>query len=114
MDLEIDVIIKEKKSVVHLAGEIDIYTSEKLKGTLMTLAQQENHTIEVYLDDVNYMDSVGLGIFIGALKSTRKNNSVLKLVNLQDRVYRLFKITGIHEVLDINFTVGRKNRNGEL
>lgn len=114
MNLEIDVIINEKKTNVNLAGEIDVYTAPKLKEALLPLTKQENHVIEVYLDHVNYMDSTGLGVFIGILKSTKENNSYLRLVNLQERVQRLFKITGIDEVMDINYTIGGEQINGSI
>lgn len=108
MNLDIDVIIKEKMTVVHLSGEIDVYTAPKLKESLLPLAKQENHTLEIHLDDVNYMDSTGLGVFIGVLKSTKENNSQMTLVNLQDRVQRLFKITGLNEIMNINYMIGGK------
>lgn len=114
MNLEIDVTIEEDKSIVYLSGEIDVYTAPKLKEALLPLSQQEDHVVEVYLDEVNYMDSTGLGIFIGILKSTKEKNSSLKLVNLQERVHRLFKITGLHEIMDINFTIGGKKGNGNI
>lgn len=114
MNIDIDVIIKESKTIVNLSGEIDVYTAPKLKEALLPLTKQENHVIEVYLEDVNYMDSTGLGVFIGVLKSTKENNSHLKLVNLQDRVQRLFKITGLNEIIDINYTIGGKQENGSI
>lgn len=114
MNLEIDVIIEEEKSIVNLSGEIDVYTAPKLKEALLPLTKQENHVIEVYLDEVNYMDSIGLGVFIGVLKSTKENKGSLKLVNLQDRVQRLFRITGLNEIMDINFTIGGKKGNGSI
>lgn len=114
MNLDIDVTIKESKTIVNLSGEIDVYTAPKLKEALLPLTKQENHVIEVYLDDVNYLDSTGLGVFIGVLKSTKENNSRLKLVNLQDRVQRLFKITGLNEIIDIHYTIGGKQENGTI
>ncbi len=47
------------------------------------------------------MDSTGLGIFVGALKSSKANNSSLKLRGMTDRVKRISEITGLTEVMDI-------------
>lgn len=105
MNLKVDVVEENGKSVVRLTGEIDAYTAPELKESLLPLTRIDSQTVEVDLENVNYMDSTGLGVFISALKSTKENNSHLKLVNLQDRVLRLFKITGLDEIINIDATV---------
>lgn len=105
MDLCIKVDSDNETSYIKLAGEVDAYTAPKLKESVLPKTKIENHLVKVDLNDVNYMDSTGLGVFISALKSTKENNSHLKLVHLQDRVARLFRITGLDEVIDINSAV---------
>jgi anti-sigma B factor antagonist len=105
MNLVIDVVEESNKSVVNLSGEIDAYTAPNLKESLLPLTQKEGNTVEVDLGNVNYMDSTGLGVFISALKSTKENGSEMKLVNIQERVLRLFKITGLDEIMDLNSTI---------
>lgn len=105
MNLQIHIDEKNNKSVVHLSGEIDVYTAPKLKDALLSLARKPNDTLEVNLEDVSYMDSTGLGVFVNALKVSKEHGSNLKLINLQDRVFRLFQITGLHEIMDIDTTI---------
>lgn len=102
MDLSIDVTQGEKEATVKLSGEIDVYTAQKLKDALIPLTLEEGMTLTVDLDEVTYMDSTGLGIFINVLKSSKENASRLQLINLQKRVYRLFTITGLDQVIDIS------------
>ncbi|QHE50844.1 STAS domain-containing protein [Pontibacillus sp. HMF3514] len=101
MNLTIDVEHNGAEKIVSLSGEIDAYTAPKLKETLLPLTQESEVTVIVDLQQISYMDSTGLGVFISALKSTKEYNNTLKLVNLQDRVYRLFKITGLTEIIAI-------------
>ncbi|HLR03498.1 MAG TPA: STAS domain-containing protein [Virgibacillus sp.] len=105
MDLSIKVDSDNEVTYIYLAGEVDAYTAPKLKEAVLPKTEIENHVVKVDLGEVNYMDSTGLGVFISALKSTKENNSHLKLVHLQDRVARLFRITGLDEVIDINSTI---------
>ncbi|WP_181350146.1 STAS domain-containing protein [Thalassobacillus sp. CUG 92003] len=105
MNLTIDVNNKENHKIVYLMGEIDAFTAPKLKESLLPLTQVEEQLVEVDLQEVNYMDSTGLGVFISALKSTKEYNSEMKLIHMQDRVYRLFKITGLTEIMNIESTV---------
>ncbi|OIJ14579.1 anti-anti-sigma factor [Anaerobacillus arseniciselenatis] len=101
MNLEINHIEKEGKEYLFLQGEIDVYTSEKLKQTLLPLTAQKGNEVIVNFSDVNYIDSTGLGIFIGALKSTHNHESSMKLTGMAERVRRLFNITGLDEIIDI-------------
>ncbi|RCW73024.1 anti-sigma factor antagonist [Saliterribacillus persicus] len=106
--MNLDIKIEEEKDLtyeVFLAGEIDAYTAPKLKDALMPLAEKDNASITVDLNRVNYMDSTGLGVFISILKATKEHNSDLKLVSLQDRVKRLFEITGLDSIILIDSTV---------
>ncbi|MBM7599910.1 anti-sigma B factor antagonist [Virgibacillus halotolerans] len=105
MNLNIDILEETGKSIVSLSGEIDAYTAPQLKEALIPLTVEKERTVEVDLEDVNYMDSTGLGIFISALKSTKEHESHLKLINIQDRVFRLFKITGLDEIIDVNAVI---------
>ncbi|SHN32013.1 STAS domain-containing protein [Gracilibacillus kekensis] len=105
MNLEIEVMENDEKQQVKLTGEIDAYTAPKLKEALLPLTKMGNTTVVVDLEQVNYMDSTGLGVFISALKSTKEYGSELRLVALQGRVQRLFEITGLDSVLNIDSTV---------
>lgn len=105
MNLKIQIDESLHKSIVHLSGEIDVYTAPKLKDALLPLLMQQGTSLEVDLSDVNYMDSTGLGVFVNALKLSNEHDSKLSLINLQNRVFRLFQITGLHEIMDINSTI---------
>ncbi|GGA92628.1 anti-sigma factor antagonist [Ornithinibacillus halotolerans] len=105
MNLQIQIDSKNNLSIVHLSGEIDVYTAPKLKEALLPLTKTHNGLVEVDLEKVSYMDSTGLGVFINALKLSTEHDCKLRLVNLQDRVLRLFQITGLHEIMDLNSTI---------
>lgn len=79
----------------HLTERSFTTVSEKKDGELVI----------VDLENVSYMDSTGLGVFISALKATKEHNSELRLVSLQDRVERLFEITGLNSIINIDSTV---------
>ncbi|WP_067837534.1 STAS domain-containing protein [Amphibacillus sediminis] len=105
INLEVEVKKQEASTVLVLSGEIDAYTAPKLKESLLPLTRQPNAEVVVDLEHVNYMDSTGLGVFISALKSTNECGSKLRLIHLQDRVHRLFKITSLDNIITIDTTV---------
>ncbi|MFC0190415.1 STAS domain-containing protein [Fictibacillus aquaticus] len=101
MNLQINHHTIEQTHSLKLAGEVDAYTAPKLKEVLVPLTEKEGQEIIIDLSGIEYMDSTGLGIFVGALKSTKANNSSMKLRGMTERVRRIFEITGLTEVMDI-------------
>ncbi|MCR6105352.1 STAS domain-containing protein [Salipaludibacillus agaradhaerens] len=102
MNLEINITEGERTNTAYLSGEVDVYTATKLKEAITPLAEQADKDLIVDLSEVNYIDSTGLGIFIGTLKAAEKSDTLLRLTGLNDRVKRLFEITGLNEVIDID------------
>ncbi|RKQ30934.1 STAS domain-containing protein [Oceanobacillus halophilus] len=112
MELSIHLTEKNNSLVIHLSGEIDAYTAPQLKERLLPLTKQNGTLIKVDMEAVQYMDSTGLGVFISALKSTKENNSKMKLIHIDERVYRVFKITGLDEIMDLEPRNKVERRNG--
>lgn len=100
MDLKIDKQQNEREIVVKLAGEIDAFTAPKLREELLPFAQGK--TIIVNLKDVTYLDSTGLGVFVGLFKELKKTDGELRLIELSERLKRLFEITGLSHVMNIS------------
>jgi anti-sigma B factor antagonist len=111
MDLNIDKHQNDKEILIQLAGEIDAYTAPKLREELLSLAEGGNKTMIVNLKDVTYLDSTGLGVFVGLFKELSKNNGELKLIELSNRLYRLFEITGLSNIM--NISASSKVEDGE-
>lgn len=114
MNLSIDITQSDKGFLVELRGEVDIYTVPKLKNTLIPLTEEKGAAICVDLNEVTYLDSTGLGTFIHALKSATKHGSHLKLIRLKERVFRLFEVTGLQEIMTIEAAGEVNAKNGTV
>ncbi|WP_240377438.1 STAS domain-containing protein [Bacillus piscicola] len=102
MDLELRTVEGKGRKVLYVGGEIDAHTAPQLKDEIIPLTEEQETKVIVDLTNVNYIDSTGLGVFIGALKSAKNHNSKLELTGLNDRIKRLFSITGLDEVMNID------------
>lgn len=105
MNLEIGYSSEENTHYLQLKGEVDAYTAPELQAKILHVTAMEGNKVIVDLSNVEYMDSTGLGVFVGALKSAKKHNSCLVLKNLTKRIHRLFKITGLEEIIPIQTDV---------
>ncbi|MET3576015.1 STAS domain-containing protein [Bhargavaea ullalensis] len=101
MNLQVD--LREENSVQHfkVIGEIDAFTAPELREALSEFASEQGLRAEIDLSDVEYMDSTGLGVFVGFFKQVKENGGHVKITGLSQRLKRLFDITGLNEVMDI-------------
>jgi anti-sigma B factor antagonist len=88
-------------TVVSVAGEIDVYTAPILREALDKQIALGHGNLIVDLDDVTFMDSTGLGVLVGRLKRVRGQSGSLRLVCTQERVLKVFKITGLDKVFAV-------------
>lgn len=90
----------ERNITLFIEGEVDVYTAPQLREKLLPLCQQ-GRTVIVDLSKCVYIDSTGLGVFIGAYKMQRGTQGKLVMKGMNSRLLRLFKITGLHEIMEI-------------
>ena len=105
MDLKLGHYSKDGIEVVNVEGEIDISTAPRLRELLIDLASKGSYQLIVDLDKVGFLDSTGLGVLVGGLKRVRPHDGSLDLVCTQERILRLFRITGLAKVFGIYQTV---------
>ena len=105
MDLKLGHYSKDGIEVVNVEGEIDIYTAPRLRELLIDLAGKNNYQLIVNLEKVGFPDSTGLGVLAGGLKRVRPHDGSLDLVCTQERILKIFKITGLTQVFGIYQTV---------
>ena len=105
MDLKLGHYSKDGIEVVDVEGEIDIYTAPRLRELLIDLAGKDNYQLIVNLEKVGFLDSTGLGVLVGGLNRVRPHDGSLDLVCTQERILKIFRITGLTKVFGIYRTV---------
>lgn len=97
------VYFKEDNDILRgfVEGEIDAYTAPQLREGLEAVEVQQGANIEVDLTNVNYIDSTGLGVFVAFYKRVQREGGDVRLVGLSERIQRLFEITGLSELMNI-------------
>ncbi len=86
---------------VAVSGEIDIYTAQQFKERLYQIVDSSTKDLVIDCSDLNYIDSTGLGIFVGALKKTRLTDRSISLENIRENIRKLFNITGLDKLFII-------------
>jgi anti-sigma B factor antagonist len=89
-------------TIVSVGGEIDVYTAPKLRDKITELVAAGAHDLVIDLEAVEFLDSTGLGVLVGGLKKVRAHDGSLQLVCTQDRLLKIFRITGLAKVFMIH------------
>ena len=87
MSITINSIIDTKNDFweVSLAGELDVSTADELKKSLHKLVDEKNIDMKLNLENLDYIDSTGLGVMIGILNNVRKIFNITGL----DKVFKM-------------------------
>jgi anti-sigma B factor antagonist len=101
MDFSVQVEEKGDVAVVAVAGELDISTSPELRDRLVELGGGQATRLVIDLEGVEFLDSTGLGVLVGALKRMRSKEGELVLVCTNPRILKVFEITALTEVFTI-------------
>jgi anti-sigma B factor antagonist len=91
--------------VLEVGGEIDVYTAPQLRERLVSMVDGGARHVVVDLGRVEFLDSTGLGVLVGALKRLRGVGGELSLVCNQERLLKIFRITGLDRVFTLYPTV---------
>jgi anti-sigma B factor antagonist len=102
VDLSLTTRESAGKTIVAVGGEIDVYTAPKLRDKLSELVANGTYDIVVDMQEVEFLDSTGLGVLVGGLKKVRAHDGSLRLVCNQDRLLKIFRITGLAKVFAIH------------
>jgi len=105
VDLSLDTRNEGDYTIVEVAGEIDVYTAPKLRESLVGLVDSGRYHIIVDVERVEFLDSTGLGVLVGGLKRVRAHNGSLQVVCTQERLLKIFRITGLTKVFSIHDSV---------
>ena len=105
MELGLDVTQRDRWTVLAVSGEVDVATAPRLREQLVQLVNQGNHHLVVDLEGVDFLDSTGLGVLVGALKRVRLQEGELTLVCTQPRIVKVFDITGLSKVFTLHESV---------
>ena len=87
--------------VLYLKGFLDAHTAPKLESALQECLGQGKFRIIVNFEELSYISSAGLGVFMGFIEEVRQNNGDIKLSNMSPKIYRVFDLLGFPALYEI-------------
>lgn len=91
-------------TVVSVRGEADLHSAPELRDALATLIEDGTDELVLDLSETTFVDSMTLGVLLGAMKRVRSRGGHLRLVVTGADVRRIFEITLLDRVFPLHDT----------
>ena len=88
---------RREDGTVVLIGRLDASQAEKVRELFATVT--DSATLDC--DQLTYISSAGLGVFIATQRRLVDSGHSLRFRNLNRHVAELFRIAGLHAIFDI-------------
>jgi len=102
VDLSLETRHEDGHTIIEVGGEIDVYTAPKLRDKITELVGNGNYHLVIDMEKVDFLDSTGLGVLVGGLKKVRAHDGSMRLICNQERLLKIFRITGLAKVFVIH------------
>ncbi len=88
--------------VVYLAGRLDVHLSAEIEKEINKIIQNEPEMhLLMNLQNVEYMSSSGLRIFVSTMRILKEQKRMLKLCNMNNAVKKIFEVVELMDMFDI-------------
>jgi anti-sigma B factor antagonist len=102
VDLSLETRHEDGHTIIEVGGEIDVYTAPRLRDKITELVGDGNYHLVIDMEKVDFLDSTGLGVLVGGLKKVRSHDGSMRLICTQERLLKIFRITGLAKVFAIH------------
>jgi anti-sigma B factor antagonist len=96
--MEVETKQERQAAIIRAKGDIDLYTSPKLREAILEGVKKQLSPIVVNLTQVTYMDSSGVATLIEAFQLSKAYGGVVRLVGVNERVSEVFKLVRLQQV----------------
>ena len=102
MDIKVDARPKGNGvTLIVLRGEIGAETINEFKTKMDEVITSSVKNYVMDFQEVNYLNSVDIGVVAAALKKAKKNHGTIKVANLSPAVAELFELTRLTKVMEV-------------
>jgi anti-sigma B factor antagonist len=100
---EFSTSVKDKGdvSIISLKGFLDAHTAPILETNFVELINKNRYKIVVDFNELAYISSAGLGVFMAFIEKIRESNGDIKLASMNDKVYNIFDLLGFPLLYEI-------------
>jgi len=88
----------ESVSLVNVSGRLTSFEAPAFREAIQQLLKTGNRNIVLNLNELEYLDSSGIGELVGNYLSVVKKGGAMKVVGLAPKVEEVLKVTQLYQV----------------
>lgn len=100
--MNVNHFIEDKTLIFEITEELDHHVAEKIR-------KRADYEIQRFMPKkvifdfkrVNFMDSAGIGLIIGRYKQTEAYGGKLEMINVSEKLRKIFEMSGILKIIEI-------------
>ena len=86
---------------LRLDGELDMHTSDLVRNAIdIEIEKRGIRTVILNLQEVQFIDSSGLGVILGRYKKLLPLGGKLKITNVPPNVYKIMELSGLPKIIN--------------
>lgn len=89
------------KVIIQIVGEVDLYNAPKVRDAINEYIDKNKLDILIDLDEVDYIDSSGIGVLISSATDIKDIGGNLTLKCNSPNVKRVFELTRLVDFFNI-------------
>ena len=95
--------IKESKTLIlEITEEVDHHSSEDIRRIADNeITKYIPKTVVLDFNNVNFMDSAGIGVVLGRYKMIKMLGGNLKIINVNYSIKKIFDMSGITKIINV-------------
>jgi len=100
MVLKLEKKIERLTLLLRLDGELDMHTASLVRQAIdLEIEKRGIRTVILNLQDVQFVDSSGLGVIIGRYKKLLPLGGKLKITNVPPHIYKIMELSGLPKII---------------
>ena len=100
MVLNLEKKIERLTLLLRLDGELDMHTASILRQAIDSEIEKRGiRTVILNLQDVQFVDSSGLGVILGRYKKLLPLGGKLKITNVPPHIYKIMELSGLPKII---------------
>lgn len=93
---------QDNSLIIDLAGRLDVHLASEIEDEINNLIKtDDSSTVILNLENVEYMSSSGLRVFVSLMRTLHEVSRNLKLSNLSQAVQKVFEVVELMDMFDI-------------
>jgi anti-sigma B factor antagonist len=83
---------------IKVSGFLDAHTVPEMEEVVQSLLKKNLYKMIVDLEELSYISSAGLGVFMSVIGDIRDNHGDIILIRMPPKIFKVFDLLGFTEI----------------